>query len=150
MQTSVKFSCIFARFTHITFKLGKFTKFKVVVPAVSMDFRLLAHVKSWKNRGRIYWPLHNLNKYLITALSYMSPIFLPTASMLVDQPQAHPLVFFTFSVTAIDLNLWTKCPRFPVSCCYSTRPQKEYLASFASVFLSELYFWAFLSQNNDL
>ena len=38
----------------ITFKFGNFSNFKALFSMVSTDFPKLVHIKSWKNREKVY------------------------------------------------------------------------------------------------
>ena len=38
----------------ITFKFGNFSNFKALFSMVSTDFSKLVHIKSWKNREKVY------------------------------------------------------------------------------------------------
>ena len=48
-------SSISVSFQQITFKLSNCNNFKTLFAMASTDFPHLALVKSWKNRGKVYW-----------------------------------------------------------------------------------------------
>ena len=56
--TPVNFRNFAVLVRRITFKLGNFTNIKVLFPVMSTDVSLLVHVKSWKNREKVYSPVN--------------------------------------------------------------------------------------------
>ena len=60
-QTSMNFATLRGHVfvsDPVTLKPGIFTDVKALFPVISMDFRLLVHVKSWKNLGRVYFNVY--------------------------------------------------------------------------------------------
>ena len=54
LQNLATLRCIFTSFQQITFKFGNFINFKALFSVMSTDFPELVHVKSWKNREKVY------------------------------------------------------------------------------------------------